>query len=155
MKSRSRSTLAEGLPSGLPALHRALRLQERAAGLGFDWPDTAGPAAKVREELGEVESVIGESDVRFATHGVPAADPRHARVESELGDLFFAVVNLCRKCEVHPSLALDRANVKFQHRFESIERLASARGLDVKTAGLDALDALWNEVKRSETTEER
>lgn len=155
MKSRSRTTLAEGLPSGLPALHRALRLQERAAGVGFDWPDATGPAAKVREELGEVEGVIGESEVRFATHGVPAADPRHARVEAELGDLLFAVVNLCRKCDVHPSLALDRANAKFQRRFESIERLAAARGLDVRTAGLDALDALWNEVKRTETTDEQ
>jgi MazG family protein len=155
MKGRSRKTLAEGLPSGLPALHRALRLQERAAGLGFDWPDSKGPAEKVREELGEVESVIAESDVRFATHGVPAADPRHSRVESELGDLLFAVVNLCRKCDVHPSLALDRANVKFQRRFEHIERLAQERGIDVRTAGLDALDALWNEVKRTETTEEQ
>lgn len=155
MKSRSRTTLAEGLPSGLPALHRALRLQERAAGVGFDWPDTTGPAAKVHEELKEVEEVIGESDVRFATHGVPAADPRHARVEAELGDLLFAAVNLCRKCDVHPSLALDRANAKFQRRFESIEQLANARGLDVKTAGLDALDALWNDVKKTEGTEGR
>jgi MazG family protein len=150
LKSRSRQTLAEGLPSGLPALHRAHRLQERAAGVGFDWPDATGPAAKVREELAEAENVIANGGSLFDTHGVPSADPRHAELESELGDLLFAVVNLCRKCDVHPSLALDRANAKFQHRFEGVERLASARGLDVKTAGLAVLDQLWDEVKRTE-----
>lgn len=151
MKSRSRQTLAEGLPGGLPSLHRAHRLQERAAGVGFDWPDAAGPAAKVREELAEAEELLAEGGSSFATHGVPAGDARHSRVEAELGDLLFAVVNLCRKCDVHPALALDRANAKFQARFEAIERLAAARGIDVRTAGLDQLDALWNEVKTEET----
>lgn len=150
MKARSRRTLAEGLPSGLPALHRAHRLQERAAGVGFDWPDTAGPAAKVREELAEAEAVIARDGARFPTHGVPSADARHERLESELGDLLFAVVNLCRKCDVHPALALDRANTKFQRRFEAVERLAAERGLEVRTAGLDALDELWNQVKETE-----
>lgn len=150
MKSKKRETLAEGLPSGLPALHRAHRLQERAAGVGFDWPDVKGPAEKVREELAEVEGVIAEHGADFETHGVPSADPRHAALEHELGDLLFAVVNLCRKAGVHPSLALDKANAKFQARFEGIEKLAAARGIDVKTAGLEVLDALWEDVKRGE-----
>ena len=81
MKARSRGTLAEGLPSGLPALHRAHRLQERAAGVGFDWPDVRGPVEKVREELQEVEAEITRHGAEFATHGVPSADPRHARLE--------------------------------------------------------------------------
>lgn len=150
MKSLGRSTLAEGLPSGLPALHRAHRLQERAAGVGFDWPDVKGPADKVREELGEVESEIAKHGATFDTHGVPSADARHQALENELGDLLFAVVNLCRKAGIHPSLALDKANAKFQARFEAIERLAAERGIDVKTAGLEALDKLWDEVKQSE-----
>ena len=150
MKSRSRRTLAEGLPPGLPALHRAHRLQERAAGVGFDWPDTAGPAAKVREELAEAEAVIAHDGARFPTHGVPSADARHQRLEGELGDLLFAVVNLCRKCDVHPALALDRANTKFQQRFQAVERLAAERGIDVRTAGLETLDQLWNQVKETE-----
>ena len=150
MKSRSRETLAEGLPAGLPALHRAHRLQERAAGVGFDWPDVTGPAEKVREELAEVEEIITEHGAVFDTHGVPSGDPRHTALEGELGDLLFAVVNLCRKAGVHPSLALDKANAKFQTRFEAIERLAAARGIDVKTAGLEALDKLWDEVKAGE-----
>jgi MazG family protein len=150
MKARTRASLAEGLPAGLPALHRAHRLQERAAGIGFDWPDVAGPAAKVREELGEVEALITEHGATFPTHGVPSRDARHEALENELGDLLFAVVNLCRKAGVHPSLALDKANAKFQRRFEAVETLAADRAIDVRTAGLEALDRLWDEVKRQE-----
>jgi len=150
MKSRGRKSLAEGLPQGLPSLHRAHRLQERAAGVGFDWPDAAGPSAKVTEELAEVAELIARDGHEFPTHGVPSGDPRHEALEGELGDLLFAVVNLCRKCGVHPALALDKANGKFQRRFESIERLAAERGIDVKTAGLAVLDALWDEVKAGE-----
>jgi MazG family protein len=147
MKSKTRRSLADGLPEGLPALHRGLRLQERAAGVGFDWPDVKGPIAKVREELAEVEAEIDKNGATFDTHGVPSADPRHAQLEAELGDLLFSVVNLCRKAGVHPSLALDKANAKFQARFEAVERLAAERGIDVRTAGLAALDELWDEVK--------
>ena len=150
MKSRGRKTLAEGLPQGLPSLHRAHRLQERAAGVGFDWPDAQGPSDKVREELAEVAVLIIKDGHDYPTHGVPSGDPRHAALEGELGDLLFAVVNLCRKCGVHPALALDKANGKFQRRFEAIEQLAAARGVDVKTAGLEVLDAMWDEVKRGE-----
>jgi len=150
MKSKTRKSLAEGLPQGLPSLHRAHRLQERAAGVGFDWPDADGPSQKVTEELAEVAEIIARDGHVFPTHGVPSGDPRHAALEGELGDLLFAVVNLCRKCGVHPALALDKANGKFQRRFEAIERLASARGLDVKTAGLAVLDGMWDEVKRGE-----
>ena len=147
MKSKTRGTLADGLPQGLPSLHRAHRLQERAAGVGFDWPDVRGPIEKVREELVEVEEVIAAHGAEFDTHGVPSGDPRHGKLEGELGDLLFSVVNLCRKAGVHPALALDRANAKFQARFEEVERLASTRGIDVKTAGLAVLDSLWDEVK--------
>jgi MazG family protein len=147
MKSKTRSTLAEGLPGGLPSLHRAHRLQERAAGVGFDWPDVRGPIDKVREELVEVEEVIAAHGAEFDTHGVPSGDPRHQALEEELGDLLFAAVNLCRKGGVHPALALDKANAKFQARFEKVEQLAAARGIDVRTAGLAVLDSLWDEVK--------
>jgi MazG family protein len=150
MKARSRKSLAEGLPQGLPSLHRAHRLQERAAGVGFDWPDAAGPSDKVREELAEVNELIERDGHEFPTNGVPSGDPRHEALEHELGDLLFAVVNLCRKCGVHPALALDKANAKFQRRFEGIERLAEARGIAVRTAGLAVLDGLWDEVKRGE-----
>ena len=143
MKARKRESIVDGLPAELPSLHRAFRLQDRAAGVGFDWPDATGAAEKVDEELAEVRAEVARG-ARPSPHGVP-----DERLEEELGDLLFAVVNLCRKLGVHPSLALDKANVKFARRFQAIERLARERGIDVRTAGLDALDALWEEVKRT------
>jgi MazG family protein len=150
MKAKTRRSLAEGLPSGLPALHRAHRLQERAAGVGFDWPNVEGPIQKVAEELDEVKAQIAKDGADFDTHSVPSGDPRHAKLAEELGDLLFSVVNLCRKAGVHPALALDGANAKFQRRFEQVEQLAAVRNVDVRTAGLEKLDELWDEVKRGE-----
>jgi MazG family protein len=151
MKARGRKAIDQGLPAGLPALHRAHRLQDRAAGVGFDWPDTEGPAAKVSEELAEVRAELARRPGPPSRDTVaPAGDPHHAAVEEELGDLLFAVVNLCRKAGVHASLALDKANAKFAARFAAVERLAAERGVDVATAGLAVLDALWDEVKAGE-----
>jgi MazG family protein len=137
MKSKKRESIADGLPEKLPPLHRAHRLQDRAAGVGFDWPDASGPAAKVEEELAEV-----------LAH-VDGAPETHADLEAELGDLLFACVNLCRKSGVHAALALDRANAKFEERFRGVEALARERGIDVGSAGLEVLDRLWDEVKAS------
>ncbi len=142
----------DGLPPALPSLQLAYRLQERAASVGFDWPDTAGPAAKVREELAEVEQALeAEPPSRPAaepTSGEPVHPPAPDAVTEEVGDLLFAVVNLARKARVQPATALDRANRKFRERFVGVERLAAARGIEVGTAGLDVLDGLWEEVKR-------
>lgn len=139
MKAKKRDSIVDGLPADLPALHRAFRLQDRAAGVGFDWPDTDGPAGKVEEELAEVRSEL-------------ATAPRDAdRLEDELGDLLFAVVNLCRKANVHPALALDRANIKFARRFTEVERVARERRLKVGEATLEELDAIWNQVKDGES----
>jgi MazG family protein len=150
MKARKRASIAEGLPSGLPALHRAHRLQDRAAGVGFDWPDVEGPALKVEEELAEVREQLEREPIGRTPQGAPVHDARHAALEAELGDLLFAVVNLCRKAGVHASLALDRANDKFVRRFEGIEKLAAERGIEVNSAGLEVLDSLWDEVKLTE-----
>jgi MazG family protein len=149
MKARRRASIEEGLPPGLPALHRAQRLQDRAAGVGFDWDDVEGPARKVEEELREVREHLPDR-APAEGHGDVPDDSRQAALEAELGDLLFAVVNLCRKCGVHASLALDVANSKFTRRWTAIERLAAERGIDVKSAGLAALDALWDEVKAAE-----
>ena len=142
MKARTRESIVDGLPVDLPALHRAFRLQDRAAGVGFDWPDASGPAAKVEEELAEVRAEVARGAVASGT-GVP-----DVLLADELGDLLFSVVNLCRKLGVHPSLALDKANVKFATRFQGIEALATSRGIEVRTAGLEVLDGLWDEVKK-------
>ena len=128
-----RSTLA-GLPPTLPPLLMAYRLQERAAGIGFDWPDVRGPLEKVKEETTELEKELGAG--------------RRERVEDEIGDLLFAAVNLSRKLGIEPGQALERANAKFTQRFEAVEKLAEERGLEMGRANLEELDGLWNEVKR-------
>jgi ATP diphosphatase len=144
-----------GLVPTLPELLMAFRLQQRAAAVGFDWPDTSGPIDKVREELVEVEhelrSASADQAVTDADPNAPGHPPSTAIVE-EIGDLLFAVVNLARKAGVQPGPALDRANRKFRQRFEGVERLASDRGIDVASAGLSVLDQLWNEVKARDTT---
>ena len=151
MKSKRRQSIGEGLPAGLPALHRAHRLQDRAAGVGFDWPDVDGPAAKVEEELAEVRTELRSSPPAATAGAAPVLDSRHYALEAELGDLLFAIVNLCRKSGVHASIALDKANAKFERRFQRMEQLARKHGLDFAHAGLEKLDELWNEAKREET----
>jgi MazG family protein len=142
-RKHDRGTL-EGLPATLPDLIMAYRLQERAAGVGFDWPDANGPIEKVREELAEV------------THELTNIDElAHDRLADEIGDLLFAVVNLARKVNVQPGPALDRANQKFKARFEQVERLAKQRGVAMETAGLEKLDQLWDEVKKGEKRDQR
>ena len=122
-----------GLPPTLPPLLMAFRLQERAAGVGFDWPDAHGPLDKVKEEVAELEGETGKG--------------KRERLEDEVGDLLFAVVNLARKLKIDPRAALEKANEKFQRRFEAVERLAEQRGLEIGRARLEELDKLWDEVK--------
>ena len=149
-RERHGKTLS-GLVPTLPPLLKAYRLQERAAAVGFDWPDVAGPLEKVREELEEVERELDDHPA-LAPSGA-ALDPNTPvppppdRLVDEIGDLLFAVVNLARKAGVQPGTALDRANRKFRERFEAIETLCAKRGIDVAAAGLEVLDGLWNEVK--------
>src|SRR3989475_4688561 len=136
MKKRERgagSGTLRGLPPSLPPLLMAYRLQERAAGVGFDWPDAKGPMQKVKEEIAELEREAGNG--------------KRERLEDELGDLLFAVVNLARKLEIDPRAALEQANDKFRRRFEGVERLAAERGVDIGRANLEQLDRLWDEVK--------
>ena len=130
-----RGTLS-GLPRTLPPLLMAFRLQERAAGVGFDWPDAKGPLEKVKEEVAEVERETGKG--------------KRETIKDEIGDLLFAVVNLARKLEIDPRAALEQANDKFTRRFEQVERLAGARGLEMGRASLEELDELWEEVKTVE-----
>jgi MazG family protein len=142
VKKRERgagSGTLRGLPSSLPPLLMAYRLQERAAGVGFDWPDTRGPLEKVKEETRELEGEL-------TPEGTAPRSPLPV-VEAEIGDLLFAVVNLARKLAIDPRAALERANDKFQRRFEAVERLAEQRGVEIGHAGLDELDKLWDEVK--------
>jgi MazG family protein len=147
----------DGLAGGLDPLTKAYRIQERVAAVGFDWEDHRGPADKVREELDEVVHALeanetGEAPEERGTDGLSADEA----VVEEVGDLLFAAVNLARLVGVHPTNALARANRKFRARFERLEAIAVERGVDLSTAGLEVLDAIWDEVKtrpRPETRE--
>jgi MazG family protein len=123
----------DGLPRGLDALLRAHSIQERVAGVGFDWEEPSGALAKVKEELAEVESAAAGDDPDALTE--------------ELGDLLFAVVNFARLSGRHPSRSLEAANTKFQDRFRALETLARERGVPLPGATLAELDELWEEVK--------
>lgn len=133
------ASVFEGLPRGLDPLLRAHRIQDRVSGVGFDWRDAAGALAKAREELDEVEEALN-------------AGAAQDKVEEELGDLLFSVINLVRLAGSHSDSTLTRANHKFVRRFELLQELARKRGIAIEEAGLDALDGLWNEVKAGEGT---
>lgn len=134
-----RPGVLDGLPASLPALIMAARLQERAAGVGFDWPDVAGPLEKIEEELEELRQELGNRD---AGSGKSAA-----RIEEEVGDVLFSVVNLSRKAGIDARAALEKANGRFVSRFRAMERMAAERGIDMGQAELKVLDQLWDEAK--------
>ncbi|MDQ1425415.1 MAG: tetrapyrrole methylase family protein / MazG family protein [Acidimicrobiaceae bacterium] len=131
---KGRTSLMEGIGGNLPSLLYAAKVQKKAASVGFDWDDVRGALPKIAEELRELEAVLD--------------DARAAR--DELGDLLFAVVNVARHLGVDPEAALRAATGKFRARFDAVEELAKTRAIDLSTAGLPSLDALWNEVKDSE-----
>jgi len=130
----------DGVPIGLPALTRALKLQKRAARAGFDWPaESALPQIKdkLAEEMAEIESAR-------------LTGSRQA-VEDECGDLLFVCVNLLRHLDVDPESALRSSNAKFERRFRAVEATMAAEGVaDLATAGLDRLEAAWQAVKADE-----
>jgi len=136
MKVRERgegTRVLHGLARGLDPLLKAHRIQDRVSGVGFDWPDAGGAWEKVAEELDEVREALTRGD--------------REEVEEELGDLLFAAVNLTRLAGAHSDTVLDRANRKFQNRFEALEELAQERGISLPDAPLEVLDGLWEELK--------
>jgi tetrapyrrole methylase family protein/MazG family protein len=133
---RQASSRMSGITKGLPALLEATKVQERAAGAGFDWVDVHGALPKAHEELDELVAAIASDDA-----DAPG---------DELGDVLFAVVNVARHLGTDAEAALRSATAKFRRRFEAVELLADERGLDLSSMDLAAMDALWDEVKRNE-----
>jgi ATP diphosphatase len=126
-----------GVPAGLSALTRALKLQQKAGKVGFDWNDARQVLAKIREETEEIEASLDDRDA----------------VAGEIGDLLFAVVNLARHVDVDPEAALRATNLKFERRFGSIEDALAARGRTPAESTLEEMDALWNAAKAEEQSE--
>ena len=136
-RRRARMPQSDGSrPLALPALTRALKLQEKAGKVGFDWNDPCAVLAKLREEIDEVEAELDAGDAK--------------RVADEVGDLLFAVANLARHLSADPETALRGANAKFERRFAHIESRLSESGRAPADATLDEMEALWEEAKRRE-----
>jgi tetrapyrrole methylase family protein/MazG family protein len=131
-----RKSVLGGVPRSLPALHRAQRVQHKAARVGFDWPDARGALEKVHEELGEVAEALQQG-------GGDA-------LRAELGDLLFAVVNVARLASVDPEDSLQAAVERFSRRFASMEDAARGEGRELQGLSLDELERLWNRAKSVE-----
>ena len=137
---KSQSTVTDTLksvPNAFPALMRAQKVQKRAAKVGFDWDNVDGAWDKLLEESREVKQAVEKGDTDAVTE--------------ELGDLLFSAVNVSRFLKVNAEQALNAATDKFISRFERVEKLALARGIDMNTAGLEVLDSLWDEVKTKDS----
>jgi ATP diphosphatase len=134
--ARAETGTLAGVPVGLPALTRAAKLTRRAARVGFDWPDAAAVLDKLEEEAAELRAEL------------PGMD--QARLADEVGDLFFVLANLARKLDLDPEECLRGANAKFERRFAGVETRLAAQGLAPGDAGLAAMEAEWQAVKRLE-----
>jgi len=132
-KGHQREPYLHGVGKGLPAILRAAKLQKKAAKTGFDWPDEAGVLDKIREELDELAAAMETGNA--------------AAVDEELADLMFSVVNLARFRGTDPELLMEAANRKFEHRFAAMEQRLADQGIDLATAGLEAMEAAWQECK--------
>lgn len=145
-EARSRGGPASALddiPASLPAMMRALKLQKRAARVGFDWPSTA----EVWDKLAEEEAELRQAEAAWRERGDP---PSRSALEDELGDLLFVLVNLARHWELDPDAALRRSNAKFERRFRRVEALLQQAGKRPEEAGLAEMDRLWEQAKREE-----
>lgn len=154
MLEKNQSTFSQTLldvPAGLPALMKSEKLQRRAAKAGFDWPDAGCAREKIAEELGEVEQeLISDGELSYKKVDSETEPERFSRLESEIGDLFFAAVNYSRLLGVDPEVALNRANGRFTRRFSRMEDEAKRRGTELADLSLEALDGLWEHVKERE-----
>ncbi len=136
-ENRTPSAL-DGVTAALPAATRAIKLQKRAARVGFDWSNPADVIGKIREEIAELETEIKDSE------------KNRDAIEDEMGDVLFATVNLARHLDVDPETALRRTNRKFERRFRAIETRLAAEGRNIADASLDEMERIWDEVKAEE-----
>ncbi|MDR0539956.1 MAG: nucleoside triphosphate pyrophosphohydrolase [Spirochaetaceae bacterium] len=142
---KPKNSILDEVSRALPALERAFNMQKKAAKIGFDWPNANGAWEKIAEETAELKTALEQAG------SAGGAGPDDA-VETEAGDLLFSVINLCRLLNTDPSIALQRANNKFEKRFKYVEKEAKEKSAADKNGKfpLSALDIFWNEAKASE-----
>jgi MazG family protein len=129
-------SLLEGIPSKLPAIHEAHQISSRAARVGFDWPDIEGIFEKLQEEVRELRDVIAQGD-----------GDRRERLEDEIGDMLFVIVNIARYLKIDSESALKRANRKFKSRFQYMENELAKQGKTVEQVSIEEMEALWQKAK--------
>lgn len=139
IREGEKKSAMEGVPRHLPSLLRAFRMQEKAAGVGFDFPAPKDAWTKVEEELGEFRELAG-------------AGASLQEQEKELGDVLFALINYARKVGINPENALGRTNDKFIRRFQGVEQALETEGISLVDATLEQMDAHWDAIKRTERT---
>ncbi len=137
--SGNATSVLDDIPATLPAMKHAEKLQKRAARVGFDWPDAAQVLDKIDEEIGEIKEAM-------------AANAGPARITDEIGELLFACVNLARKANIDPGMALRGTSLKFERRFRRIEELLSGQGKTPAQANLDEMETFWRQAKDEEKT---
>ncbi len=140
-KADTDRSVLESVPSGLPALMRSFRLSERAAGIGFDWPDLSGVMQQVESEWREFKDEL---------HASVPSDSGRTRLEMEFGDLLFSMVNVARLANIHPETALLRSTRKFLLRFKQMETMARKSGTPLEDLPRDKMERLWETVKSRE-----
>jgi len=128
-----KKTILSGVPNSLPAMVKALRIQEKVKQVGFEWENKEQVWDKVNEEIGELQFEIAQND--------------QEKMENELGDVFFSLVNYARFLKIDPETALEKTNKKFKHRFELMEAYAKERNLDLAKLSLAEKEAIWQQVK--------
>ena len=138
---KPKDSVLDEVSRALPPLDRAWKLQKKAAKSGFDWPDLQGALGKIGEELREVREAVASDDTA-------RTDAAGNAVEEELGDLLFSVVNLCRRLNVEPSVALQRTNTKFVKRFTYVEQEMKKAGHEMKNENLPLMDGFWEAAKK-------
>jgi len=132
----NRDSIISGIPKSLPSLIKAYRVQEKAGSVGFDWENPNDVWKKVEEEISELKKSIESNDSN--------------KIEEEIGDLLFAIVNYSRFLKVNPESALNKAVEKFTRRFQTIERELKSQGKDIYSATLEEMDAIWEKIKKKE-----
>lgn len=143
---KSQSQVLKDVPRTLPALQRSYKVQQKAAGVGFDWDDKQGPLEKIHEELAEITQAELETQAAVQA-GAMTAEQAGRVIAGEVGDLLFATVNYARHLKVQPEMALSSSTEKFIRRFSAVEEMAIQQGLDLNEMSLTELDHLWDKVK--------
>jgi XTP/dITP diphosphohydrolase len=139
-----KDSVLSGVPRSLPSLVKAIRLQEKAKQVGFEWENKEQVWEKVEEEMNELHTAIAHWQSASAEEKAAT----HLKVEEEIGDLLFSLVNYARFLQIDPDNALERTNKKFIHRFSLMEQEALQSGHDLSTMTLQEMDAIWNQVKQ-------